>query len=445
MLFTSFTQQYPLSKTLRFELKPIGKTLEHIQAKNFLEKDATLAENYQKIKPILDDYHRDFIEQALNDVALLVLADFQSHYLALKQNKNDDKLRKALEKSQEQLRKAIVKQFKKDEKTKALFESLFAKELFGNHKEYGNLVKWIIQKEGENSPNIALVQQFIGFTTYFTGFYENRKNLYSDEAKHTAIVYRLIHENLPRFVDNIQILSQIKDKYDDLYQQIKQLDSQITTYFDDFKIDDLLDIDFYNHLLTQSSITAYNALLGGKVLDNSTKLQGINELINLFNQKHKTKIAKLKPLHKQILSDKQSLSFLPPKFDDDNAVCVAIKDFYYGYHDSFAKVATLLNEIQKYDLNGIYIHHGQLTHISHGLYGNFGLINNALAEYYVNVINTEFNTKLAKAKTDTAKDKLFKERDKFIKSEHSIAVLEQALTQYCQNKDDVEFISIADY
>lgn len=47
MLFTNFTQQYPLSKTLRFELKPIGKTLEHIKAKNFLEKDATLAESYQ--------------------------------------------------------------------------------------------------------------------------------------------------------------------------------------------------------------------------------------------------------------------------------------------------------------------------------------------------------------------------------------------------------------
>lgn len=151
MLFTHFTQQYPLSKTLRFELKPIGKTLQHIQAKNFLEKDATLAESYQQIKPILDEYHRDFIEQALNGVELSTLADFQSHYLTLKQNKNDDKLRKDLEKSQEQLRKAIVKQFKKDDKTKALFERLFAKELFGSHKKYGSLVKWIIQKKKESN------------------------------------------------------------------------------------------------------------------------------------------------------------------------------------------------------------------------------------------------------------------------------------------------------
>lgn len=35
MLFQDFTHLYPLSKTVRFELKPIGKTLEHIHAKTF--------------------------------------------------------------------------------------------------------------------------------------------------------------------------------------------------------------------------------------------------------------------------------------------------------------------------------------------------------------------------------------------------------------------------
>lgn len=445
MLFTHFTKQYPLSKTLRFELKPIGKTLNNIKAKNFLKQDLTLAESYQQVKPILDDYHRDFIEQALNNVELSELADFQSHYLTLKQNKKDDKLRTSLKKSQEQLRKAIIKQFKKDDTTKALFDSLFAKELFGSAKEQGNLVKWIIQKEGGQSPKIALVEQFFGFTTYFSGFYENRKNLYSDEEKHTAIVYRLIHENLPRFVDNIQTLSHIQNKHPDLYQQFDKLDTQIINHFDNFNINNLLNIDFYNQLLTQSGISAYNTLLGGKTLDNGKKLQGINELINLFNQHHKTKIAKLKPLHKQLLSDKQSLSFLPKKLNDDNEVCVAINDFYRGYHENFIKIENLLNDIQKYDLNGIYISHGQLTHISHDLYGNFNFIHSALNDYYANQINTEFDSKLAKAKTDNAKDKLFKEREHFVKSSHSIAVLEQAIQAYCQNKDDIAFISIADY
>lgn len=176
-----------------------------------------------------------------------------------------------MEKLQVQLRKQIVKQFDKDDTTKALFKRLFAKELFGSKKS-----KAIWQngsfKRGQRIAKIALIEQFIGFTTYFSGFYENRKNLYTDEAKHTAIAYRLIHENLPRFVDNIQILNHIKDKYADLYQQFKQLDNQIANSFDDFNINDLLDIDFYNHLLTQSGISAYNTVLGGKVLDNGKKI-----------------------------------------------------------------------------------------------------------------------------------------------------------------------------
>lgn len=445
MLFNAFTQQYPLSKTLRFELKPIGKTLEYIKAKNFLEKDATLAESYQKIKPILDDYHREFIELALKDTHLTQLSDFQTTYLALKSSKKDDKLRKDLKELQDKLRKQIVKQFDKDDTTKALFKRLFAKKLFGSKKEKGDLAKWVIQKEGRESPKIALIEQFIGFTTYFSGFYENRKNLYSHENKHTAIAYRLIHENLPRFVDNIHTLSHIKNKYADLYQQFNYLDEQVSNSFDDFNIDDLSEIDFYNHLLTQSGITAYNALLGGKTLDNGKKLQGVNEIINLYNQKNKCKVAKLKPLHKQLLSDKQSLSFLPSRFEDDNEVCNAINDFYRGYYEDFTKIQALLNDIQKYDINGIYINQKQLTHISHNIYGHFNLINNALSDYYANQINPEFESKLAKAKTDTARDKLNKEREKFIKSEHSIAVLEQALTQYCQSKDDVEFVSIVDY
>ena len=50
MKFQDFTHLYPLSKTLRFELKPIGKTLDHIESKNFLHQDKQRAEDYKKVK-----------------------------------------------------------------------------------------------------------------------------------------------------------------------------------------------------------------------------------------------------------------------------------------------------------------------------------------------------------------------------------------------------------
>ena len=48
--FNEFVGLYPISKTLRFELKPIGKTLEHIQRNKLLEDDAVRADDYVKVK-----------------------------------------------------------------------------------------------------------------------------------------------------------------------------------------------------------------------------------------------------------------------------------------------------------------------------------------------------------------------------------------------------------
>ena len=55
----------------------------------------------------------------------------------------------------------------------------------------------------------TLIKEFKDFTTYFKGFYENRENMYSAEDKSTAISHRIIHENLPKFVDNINAFSKI--------------------------------------------------------------------------------------------------------------------------------------------------------------------------------------------------------------------------------------------
>ena len=45
---------YPVSKTLRFELKPIGKTQEWIERNHVLENDGERAENYPRVKELKD-------------------------------------------------------------------------------------------------------------------------------------------------------------------------------------------------------------------------------------------------------------------------------------------------------------------------------------------------------------------------------------------------------
>jgi len=56
--FKEFIGLYPLSKTLRFELIPKGKTLGNFKTSGILERDELRADSYKKMKDIIDNYHR---------------------------------------------------------------------------------------------------------------------------------------------------------------------------------------------------------------------------------------------------------------------------------------------------------------------------------------------------------------------------------------------------
>ena len=55
---------YPVSKTLRFELRPVGKTVEWIEKNKVLESDEQKAEDYPIVKSLIDDYHKVCIRES---------------------------------------------------------------------------------------------------------------------------------------------------------------------------------------------------------------------------------------------------------------------------------------------------------------------------------------------------------------------------------------------
>ena len=119
IVLRNFINHYSLSKTLRFELKPVGETLRHIGANGLIGQDEVRAEEYQEIKSIIDKYHKSFIDEALDGVSLGKLEEYEVEFF----NKNRDE--KVFEKLQDALRKEIVASFKKHPK----FATLFKKEL----------------------------------------------------------------------------------------------------------------------------------------------------------------------------------------------------------------------------------------------------------------------------------------------------------------------------
>ena len=371
------TGLYSLSKTLRFELKPIGKTLEQIERKGLLTQDEQRSEEYERMKIIIDDYHKRFIAMCLRNCKLKVenidnQNDSLEEYASLlSKSKRDDSDEIVLEKIKENLRKQIVKAFKNGN----TYGDLFKKELVKKH-----LPDFVTDTEDKQ-----IVQNFNNFTTYFTGFHENRKNMYSDEAKSTAIAYRLIHENFPRFYDNLRSFAIIAES--EVSSHFSDIESAFSLYLNVEHIAEMFQLNYFSDTLTQEQIEVYNNIIGGKIEKDGTKIQGINEFVNLYNQQHKeAKLPLLKPLYKMILSDRIALSWLPDEFDNDKDMLTAINEYYASVHpvisgNDEARIDNLLKNIVEYDTSHIYISNDKgLTDISQQMFGQYDFFTNAIKD-----------------------------------------------------------------
>lgn len=371
------TGQYSLSKTLRFELKPIGKTLEHIEQKGLLTQDEQRAEEYEQMKGIIDRYHKAFITMCLRNCKIKVnntddeLDSLEEYSSLLSKSKRDADDEDKLEKIKENLRKQIVNALKSGN----TYGDLFKKELIKNH-----LPDFVTDEEEKQ-----VVEHFCNFTTYFTGFHDNRKNMYSDEAKSTAIAYRLIHENFPRFFDNLRSFAKISES--EVANRFPEIESAFSLYLNVEHIADMFHVDYFPVVLTQEQIDVYNNIIGGKTEEDGTKIQGINEYINLYNQHHPdVKLPFLKPLYKMILSDKVALSWLPEEFENDEEMLTAINDFYKSvqpviFGDDENCIRHLLTNIAEYNTDHIYISNDLgLTGISQQLFDQYCIFEDAIKD-----------------------------------------------------------------
>ncbi len=444
--FNEFVGMYSLSKTLRFELIPQGKTLENIQKKGIIATDTARNESYKEMKKTIDEYHKDFINQALSEAKLNKLDEYYQLYNLNAEKKKDENFKKKFDDVKKELRKEIANSFKSGA-VKGIFERIDKKELI---KE--DLENWI----NENNNNKYFDKDFKTFTTYFKGYHENRKNMYSDEEKSTAIAYRLINENLPKFIDNLNIFEKVKNSQ--VAENFEAIYKDLEAILNVNSIQDIFTLNYFNEVLTQPQIEAYNAVIGGKS-ENELKIKGLNEYINLFNQKQtekSDKIPKLKPLFKQILSEKLHISFLPEAFESTDEMLTAIEKYYKNNLilcdiNNNGKQLNILCEIQKiladlkeYDLAKIYLRNDtKITNISQKIFGNYNIIGEALSNYYDKIIKPDFENLYQKAdekkreKLDKKREKLDKEKEKFAKKDYiAIEELQKSIDLYIADFDN---------
>ncbi len=481
-MFEKFTNKYSVDKTLRFELKPIGKTLEHINNKGLISKDEQRAKDYKEAKKIIDEYHKWFINEGLKNFAFDVkeLKNFKEIYSKLKSDKKNKTLQKSLESIQGQLRKKLSNAkgeiFKTD------------KEPFGKEFIESILISWLKKRyqngqDLDHKHKIEIITKFKGWTTYFGGFEENRKNIYTEKEHSTAIGYRLIHENLPKFLENLEC-----------YENAKKLNidfSKLKENLDDLKIeslDSVFKLEYFNQCLTQSGIDKYNQVIGGKTIDKNTKIKGFNEIINLAGQrlvsqkkglegddkkaehllfpvlsqkkgleendkkeqekKKDTYSCKMQELFKQILSDREGSSFRLEGIKSDAELCEDLQRFtfendnlfYYNGEEHFniterlkstcdKNIFTILKE--QADLSKVYIKNDKaITDISQEIFGQYH--KSALVYYFKNEL-------LGKDKNNNPKRFTEKQREKELKKDYfSLEKIHNALEFYTKNYESDE-------
>ena len=397
-----FINRYPLSKTLRFSLIPVGETENNFNKNLLLKKDKQRAENYEKVKCYIDRFHKEYIESVLSKARIEKVNEYANLYW--KSNKDDSDI-KAMESLENDMRKQISKQLTSTE--------IYKKRLFGKELICEDLPSFLTDKDERET-----VECFRSFTTYFKGFNTNRENMYSSDGKSTAIAYRCINDNLPRFLDNVKSFQKVFDNLSD--ETITKLNTDLYNIFGR-NIEDLFSVDYFEFVLTQSGIEIYNSMIGGYTCSDKTKIQGLNECINLYNQQvakneKSKKLPLMKPLYKQILSEKDSVSFIPEKFNSDNEVLHAIDDYYTGHIGDFDLLTELLQSLNTYNANGIFVKSGvAITDISNGAFNSWNVLRSAWNEKYEALHPVTSKTKI---------DKYIEKQDKIYKAIKSFSLFE---------------------
>lgn len=366
---------YSRSITLRNRLIPVGKTEENLKNSNMLDSDFERAKAYQEVKNLIDEFHRTFIEDVLSKTKLDWGALYDQFDLFQSERDKTKKAghKKQLEVLQGVMRKSIVNHFKDDER----YSKLFKKEIFTD------LLPAIIKDDdtGTITDKKAALDTFNGFATYFTGFHQNRENLYSEEAKATAISNRIVNENFPKFYANVKVFEYLQKNFPNI---ISDTEDSLKDFLNEKKLSEIFNKENFNAVLSQSGIDFYNTVIGGISGEaGKEKVQGLNEKINFASQQlpleEKSKLRKkMTILYKQILSDKKTASFIPVGFENSAEVYNAVRLFKeQNFDKANPKISKAFSDFD-YDLNEIFVPVKELTAFSLSIFGNWSILSSGL-------------------------------------------------------------------
>lgn len=378
-----------LSKTIRNELVPTAATRRHIEDNGVITEDELRAEKRQELKEIMDDYYRAYIESKLSNVRDIKWDElFVAMEKCQKDSSKDNK--KLLEDEQSLIRKQIYGYLSDDKDFKKLFCAEIISDLLP--KFINNNVDY---SEQEKQDKLETVNLFNRFSTSFTDYFNNRKNIFSNDEISSSICFRVANENATIFLQNLCCFRNIK-KY--ASQEIKLIEEENKQDFSSWRLEQMYSPDFYGMLLTQGSIDYFNRVSGI-----------VNSHMNLYCQQTKSNINlfRMRKLHKQILAKAESSFEIPLMYENDEEVYKTVNAFISNVNskDIFARLKLLGESVGEYDLSRIYISGKYYESLSICISGKWDVIKNCLTEFYKENVPGKGKTKDEKVRKAVNNDK----------------------------------------
>lgn len=370
--FDSMKHLFPLSKTLRFRLVPMYETEKHIREDNYLGNDKELAKDIVLMKAASDRIHKEFIEKVLSKHRIKYLSEnaldsIQEYAEALEIEDADEKEEK-IEKISTTLKAAIGEAFRKEmyDEKRTVLSALASKALLEE------LVPSIPLSEKEKEA-LARTQKY---TTVMRNYFTTRNRMYDPEQKGHTIPNRTIDDNLPIHLANVAAFASLPRT---VIQEAATVFAEVAGSFDAQDVTEVFCVSAFSCLAAQSAIDAYNTLIGGISVDEKTRIKGINELVNEYNSKNPgQKTGSLKKLKKQILTDKDTLSWIPRSYGDDKQVTAVLREL----QDTFLKtvapydndtVSAALQAAGFPDQSRVWIAASKLEKYSNAAFGDWSL------------------------------------------------------------------------
>jgi hypothetical protein len=395
-IWSEFTKQYALNKTLRFELKPVGRTEDFLKQNKVFEKDKTIDDSYNQAKFYFDKLHQKFINESLslNNAKAIDLKYFAEQFLKLKSQiqklKSENKKEEVNKKEKEinNLRNDYYKKIKSllDKKAKEWKEIYKKKEIKFSKSDLEQkgtdflmksgilgILKYEFPKEKEeefkskdypslfvadkaNPGNkVYIFDSFDDFATYLIKFQETRKNLYKDDGTSTAVATRVI-SNFEKFFNNKKIF---EDKYINYWKQVGITEEEKKIF----------EIDYYYSCFTQEGIDEYNKIIGQ-----------INQKSKQYRDKNKVEKSELplfKVLDKQILGEviKERELIVKTETETEEEVFIKrFKEFIDQNKQRIPKAQNLMNDLinEKFEneYSGIYLKNSAINTIANRWFKN---------------------------------------------------------------------------